>query len=581
MKMQKKIFLTFLLVIALPTLGFCIVLLEICGGLIEDRTLDASVVVVQESIKRIENRLDDYRRMTMQIYYNEELMHSLAARSEANGGEQPGQSFREIFKSFVNTDRHLVTVSLHTAGSTLVEGTDIIGLSSLVKAHGERAEAVPGRLIWIPTTPLSTVFGLDSRYFGAMRLLRKDGKPLGTLLLLIREDFFLDKEAGELPYKGSRDLILTSSGRVVYASEEDRIGSSFTAPYADRVLSSPEGHFLSDDREHYIVYRRSDLTGWTFIRILERDAVLRHFSSLKEGLFLLIGFFILFLISLSYYFSTGLAKPLAEMTRQVDFFGDGNLFFSFSGLGRQTSEVKRLSESIEAMAGRIHLLIEKVAEEQEQKTTAELKALRSQLNPHFIYNTLNTIRWMAAVNRQTNIEETVRALITLIQSASDMDRVVLPLKEELDVLHQYVLIQKRRFHDFHFKVDVPEEVLGAHINKFIIQPFVENSLIHGFSERDEAGTIRVAACRVELPESRRRLEITIEDDGCGFEVLPGGSSQERGSDLLAHTGIRNVRRRLQLNYGAHQELTIRSVPGKGTRVFLSIPWSEEGGESSV
>ncbi len=575
MRMRRKIFFSFLLVIAIPTLAFCFILLEICGRLIEERTLNASVVVIQESVKRVENRLDDYHSMTMQIYFNSELMDSLALSGENDSEKERVVYFsREILKSFVNSDRHLSTASIRTNDFSITEGTNIIDLENLIDSYRNEIMRYPGRLVWIPTTPLSSVFGLDSKYFGAVRLLRKEGKALGTLTLLVRDEFFNDSEAGELPLKGSHDYIITTGGRLLHSSGEDEPGTYIQEPFIDQVTADRRGCFISGDGKNYIIYQRSELTDWVFIRLLEKEAVLRHFNSLKESLLILIGLYILFLIILSFFLSNGLAKPLSMLARQIDFLGEGNLSFTPLGFGKHDYEIDHLNNSINAMTGRINNLIEKVTEEEQLKAKAELKALRSQLSPHFVYNTLNTVRWMAAVNRQSNIEETVMALITLMRSASDMERTIIPLEEELNILAQYVLIQKRRYREFRLETDISTDALSAGINKFIIQPFVENSLIHGFKDMEDEGIIRVKIRKED--EDRAMLKIVIRDNGCGFDPLTMNEEDEAENDSETHTGIRNIRKRLLLNYGTQHRLEVESSPGEGTTVTLSIPWITEG-----
>lgn len=570
--MQRKIFYSFILVIAIPTLSFCFILLNICGRLIEERTLDASVVVIQESVKRIENRLNDYHRMTMQVYFNLSLMASLADRSgSAEDRERVFIQTREILKSFVNSDRHLVSASITGDDFSIIEGSDFIDIDSMRARYAEDVHRAGGRLVWIPTTPLSTIYGLDSRYFGAIRSLRIDGESFGTLLLLVRENFFRDDEAGELPMKGSRDYIVTTKGRLVSALDQEKVGTILNEPFFERVLMKNSECFVSENGNHYIVHQKSELTDWIFIRLLERDMVLRHFRSLRESLFILIGLFLIFLLFLSFALSNGLAKPLAKLTRQIDFFGEGNLTFSTDGIGSSSDEIDKLSKSVGSMALRINDLITKVAEDEQYRTTAELKALRQQLNPHFIYNTLNTIRWMAAVNRQVNIEETVMALIVLMRSASDMDRTFVTVEEELNTLRQYVLIQKKRYQDFRFESDVTDEALHAGINKFIIQPFVENSIIHGFKDKEDEGIVRLIIRKIDNENGTDRLSVCIKDNGCGFDpasITEGGGE----NDAANHIGIQNIHRRLELNYGSDYELDIKSSPGKGTQILFLIPW---------
>jgi sensor histidine kinase YesM len=576
MKIRQKFFFSFLILIAIPTLAFCFILLFISGSLIEDRTLNASVVVVHESVKRVENKLDDYHNMTMQVYFHSELMESLAASSGDEAEQEKAIMFsREILKSFVNANRYLISASIMTENFTVNEGSSIIGLDSLMETYSKKIYKFPGRLIWIPTTPMSTVFGLDSRYFGVIRLLRKNGITIGTLMLLVREEFFHDSEAGELPMKGSLDYIITPGGQLISSPDPALIGTILTEPFLEGVLENYEGFFISEDKNNYIVYRKSTLTGWIFIRILERDAVLRHLNSLKTSLLILIGLFILFLVILSYFFSNGLAKPLSELTRQIDYFGEDSLTLTLPGVRKSNNEIDRLSSSIKAMAGRINSLIEKVSEEEQLKAVAELKALRSQLNPHFVYNTLNTIRWMAAVNRQSNIEETVIALIALMRSALDMDRKIIPLKEEINILQQYVLIQKKRYREFQFEIDIPDDIQSAGINKFMIQPFVENSLIHGFKDMDD-GVILLKIRKKRNTVGKMMLIVDISDNGCGFDPESLIDNEESDGEKTGHTGIRNIRRRLLLNYGSNYNLTLDSSSGHGTQVTLSIPLIEEG-----
>lgn len=573
MRMQRKIFLSFLLVIALPTLAFCLILLKINGDLIEKRTLDASVIVIQESIKRIETRLEEYHRMTMQIYFNSQLMNALEQEMDKPRPDEELVSYcREILKSFVNSDKHLVTANIRTSNMDITEGAGIITLEQVIEEYDEELNKFPGRLIWVPTTAMSTVFGQDDLYFAATRLLRQSNKTIGRITLVVREAFFHDKEAGELPLRGSRDYIVTAEGLVISSSQTKLTGSPLQKTFFQSILKDDSGCFISDDGQSYVVHQTSRLTGWTFIRILEKDAVLVHFDSMKDSLFILFGLFILFILTLSYLLSTGLVKPLAALVRQIDYFGEGNLKISHTFSESSTSEIDSLYNSMKAMTGRITTLLEKVTEEEKLKTKAELKALRSQLNPHFIYNTLNTIRWMAAVNSQSNIEETAIALITLMRSASDMERTLIPVEEEISNIRQYILIQKNRYHDFTLNLEIPPEVNKARINKFIIQPLIENSIIHGIRDREIPGIITLKIYKRESEDSEASLEITVIDNGRGFNLSEIRKNQEENRESVIHTGIRNIQKRLELNYGRSTQFSIESSPGQGTRVQFTIPW---------
>jgi sensor histidine kinase YesM len=187
-----------------------------------------------------------------------------------------------------------------------------------------------------------------------------------------------------------------------------------------------------------------------------------------------------------------------------------------------------------------------------------------QLSPHFIYNSLNTIRWMAIINRQENIKAMIDALITLMRTVSSPDAEYTTLASELSLLRSYVYIQQMRFPNFALEVDVPERFGNARINKFVLQNLVENSIVHGFPDRSQTGEVHVSA-RAEEQD----LVLEVRDNGIGFTPTDTRSSDDEEHN---HTGIASIQERIFLVHGGNYGLEIESAPGAGTVARVRVPF---------
>ena len=215
--------------------------------------------------------------------------------------------------------------------------------------------------------------------------------------------------------------------------------------------------------------------------------------------------------------------------------------------------------------------IQTIRRDDEKRHDLEIRILQEQINPHFIRNTLNTIRWMAELKGAAGISKAISAFICMINySFSGIDHAV-SLRDELFYLEKYIYIQKLRYQNlFTYEAQVPGELLDAQIPKLILQPIVENSVLHGIAERAEAGSILVTASAADGD-----LTLAVCDDGIGMtpekltQLLSGDHLMSgRGS---THIGVYNVQERLRMLYGSGYGITIESEPERYTRVYLRLP----------
>ena len=218
-------------------------------------------------------------------------------------------------------------------------------------------------------------------------------------------------------------------------------------------------------------------------------------------------------------------------------------------------------------------LLKDVEQKQEQKRKAELDFLQSQINPHFIYNTLFNIKCMAAMNRMHEVEDMITAFGKILENTLDTSREMLPLAEETAALTEYVHLLKYRYSNrFELICNISEESGRCRIPKLTLQPIVENAIFHGIEPRNEEGTIIINGWVKDA-----LLIVEVIDDGIGMSrenaelILRGkNSSSGRGH----HIGLRNINERLKLFFGSGYGLEIESEEGIGTKVTIRIPGKE-------
>ena len=223
----------------------------------------------------------------------------------------------------------------------------------------------------------------------------------------------------------------------------------------------------------------------------------------------------------------------------------------------------------------IRSLIQREATADMMRKQAEIEALQNQINPHFLYNTLETIRGQAIVAGNREIAETTKALADIFRYNISKKGSVVTLKEELDNIQAYMYIQRLRFNArFDLKINVPEETMTLKIPKLIIQPVVENSLKHGLEPKIGQGRITIQAFRTE-----EALFIIVEDDGIGMDIkklkmlrkrMQDNDNTETASERSAHVGLVNVSERIRMIYGNWYGISVESIPNAGTKVQLVL-----------
>ncbi|MCZ8515338.1 sensor histidine kinase [Paenibacillus filicis] len=274
-------------------------------------------------------------------------------------------------------------------------------------------------------------------------------------------------------------------------------------------------------------------------------------------------------ICIGYYVAHKVGRPLVYLSKLMKRSEAGDLTVRSNITFK--NEIGQLGRSFNKMIRQIDVLIHRIAEEEREKKKAEIRALRYQINPHFLYNTLNSIRWMAKLQRTEDVANAISALVHLLEASLGRSGPIVRLGEELELLKKYLIIQQYRYNNgISLYIHCPPELTDLTIPGMLMQPIVENAIFHGIAPRDDKGSIVISVYTEE-----NHAVVEIKDDGVGIEkdklphLLTGkGSIKTNG---MTRIGLGHVHQTLQLYYGASYGVQVSSLEGQGTSVQLIFP----------
>lgn len=374
-------------------------------------------------------------------------------------------------------------------------------------------------------------------------------------------------------YEDSEVMICNSSGQIIAHNDKSRIGETLKnySDIANLIGGRTAGSITWQEGKSSItaVFQKSKVTGWYMIQKLSNTEISAQKKVIGRVIFMtVLGIFIMALLifyALNYYIN----RPIKRLIWKIDRISEGD--FSPQKDLETDDELGRIGVGINNMSESIREFMNKSVQDEKNKRELELKVLQTQVNPHFLYNTLNSIKWMAMIQKASGIGEMATALSHLLRNMAKGISNEIALQEELELVQDYVIIQQFRYGEsFRVEYHIPEALFACKIIKFTLQPLIENAIFHGLEPKAGAGLIEVSA-----REEAENIIITIKDNGIGMEPsqienIFFGKVQEN-KESLNGLGVCNVNERIKLVYGERYGITITSEPGEYTRVELLLP----------
>lgn len=365
-------------------------------------------------------------------------------------------------------------------------------------------------------------------------------------------------------------------------TKDDSLGNTILLDEKNEVLYDPEGkadiikgreikdgqYKFKEEKtgKSYVAVARS-VTGtkWRVVNVVRARKITGAFLRTASIMLMIIAALMLLFNIFSHYFLKNIIHPVNDIIQGLKVVQTGNLDVHITPKGQ--SEIRNMIHSFNQMVRRLKILIKENEQQQLKKQEAEMKALQSQINPHFLVNSLSSIRFMAQVSRFEGIRKMAEALIKILSCSFRSNQSTYTIREELEMLDSFIFLMSIRYSDgFQFEKEVDEKCLDYQIPRLILQPLVENSIVHAFTEKEDIGVIKVS-----VYEDTEWIYLTVEDNGKGISEAQKKRifSEEEKEDNYS-IGIRNVYTRLKLNYGEDSKFVIDSREGSYTKTKIAL-----------
>ena len=370
-------------------------------------------------------------------------------------------------------------------------------------------------------------------------------------------------------------FILDAKGNIVYHPQQQQLYNELQTENISLIMDTDEDTVLTgtgNDGKLYSI-SRSEKTGWTVVDCTNVKELLSKSRQAQSVYVLTAIILVIVALLFSRFMARSITLPIQKLRDSMKKVQEGD--FSVSDVVVDSkNEIGSLTKSFDVMTHRIHELMEQNVHEQEEKRKSELKALQSQINPHFLYNTLDSIIWMAEGKKNEEVVLMTASLARLLrQSISNEDEVV-PIANEVEYARGYLTIQKMRYKDkLEFQIEVDSSILYIPLIKLVLQPIIENAIYHGLKYKESKGLLIV---RGFMKDGNAVLQVI--DDGVGMdeETLAHIYDKHKVNYHSNGVGVYNVQKRLKLYYGEDYGITYTSELGKGTTATITIPGRQEG-----
>lgn len=424
---------------------------------------------------------------------------------------------------------------------------------------GENGSAAAGRPVLIQARVVKDYYSLED---------------IGCIVLYIKPDI-LDQVFWDAATLEKGDMLLVNrEGSIVFGKSGEHIGEKASFPFLSPDYRNDKGYYIDkyNGAKSLITFLPSHNPDWYLTAITPTTVLQAESVPLRNTAVLLAVFSLISALLFDRFFVTRLVRSIISTVngmRRVE----RRVFTRIpEGIERTNDESRMLVDGFNRMSGQIQDLLRQVEAEQAMKKEAELQALVSQINPHFIYNSLESINSMAVLQGNKDISRMVVSLGRLLRISISENQELIPLWMEFEHVKHYLNIQKFRFEDqFEYSLELPDELRGCMTQKLIVQPIVENALYHAIEPMQRQGTIHVRASA-----GVQEIWIDITDNGPGFDeaVLAelwtrSGASGKKYKD--SGVGLRNVHERVRIRFGSPYGMTVCSSPGLGSTIRIRVP----------
>ncbi|KIL38937.1 histidine kinase [Gordoniibacillus kamchatkensis] len=585
--LRKKMLTMFLLLIAVPLSLQGLITYYEFATTIERRTADSTTQIAGQINRNLDRTLMEMQRLSLMPVYDQRVLMILNKYSlPENARTWPSLDEREkmfLYISGLAYNRPEVKgIQLIANNGFIFTNVDSSRMQFSVDVRSEdwyrRISEAQGAWVVIPQhKPNYYTENEPQTYFSVARLIREPDtdRILGIIKIDLKLDVFRNILSNVRAEEKCSLSIVNASNELFYNESGCRLDAATMKSLHEVEL--PNESFARDmdigGRRFLTVVDYSDFSGLKVISFIPVSSLLKDTVALRNFTLFIAGVFLVIAGILAVFFAYRISEPLVRLKKKMMLVERGD-FQQNVPVGSQ-DEIGQLGKGFNRMTGEINRLVKEVYEIGLKEKEAELAALQSQINPHFIYNTLESINMMAIGKSNYDVSDMVTALGKMLRYTVDKYDRLVPLSEELDWVASYVKIQQQRYGErLHVVFDVEEDVRQLPVPKLLLQPLVENAIVHGIGDKEQ-GNVWISAVRFG-----EQLLLTVRDDGAGMTEEQIGHLRASLSQPLPDGGhkrglaLRNIAQRLVMMFGADYGLEVDGSPGEGAAFTITLPVME-------
>jgi two-component system sensor histidine kinase YesM len=582
LSLTKKVILLYVSLILFPSCLLMYIYYQKSAAIIEKDMSESMIQTLKQAEINITYRLDAIENVSNSLISNPDLFRYLTSFGQPEAVQF--QHFRELERLVMsmesNRDIHRIRLFIQPELYYSRENIHFFSIRDFQKNKQwtDRVTERNGSIYW-QSTHFERFIGSENAYvLSSSRMLRDPAnfdRLVGVLVIDIKYNLLQDILQQMKLAKSQSIYLLDQDGQILSHSDPSRLGAppSMSRMKKTILAEQNEGYFRDEQRpELYTIFHRIPITNWTVVAEIPTETISGESVTLAKvsAVIVLAVSFVVFIFALSLifvYVADSMSKRIKDLIRLMKKEGLESLD---SGLPNQGSDLRNLEFTISSMVQTVKQLTEESYVAKLHEREAQLKALQAQINPHFLYNTLDSINWMAIRRNADDISQTVDSLSKYFRLSLNKGKDIVTLDEELQLVRAYIHIQNTRFSDgIRTEFHIDWDTLSCQLPKLTLQPIVENAVLHGIQQKKpKLGTLVISSSFRE-----EGLLITVEDDGVGIEaeqlkqLLLSPSQDKTGSGY----GLYNVQERIRLysqdpKYG----LTIHTQLGVGTTVEVLI-----------
>ncbi|MCP1110543.1 cache domain-containing sensor histidine kinase [Ohessyouella blattaphilus] len=520
--------------------------------------------VTEQTTNNIENFINSIEDINLQILTNSVIQNQL---QDVNQNDMNSFELRNASKLIERELEPYVLATSNVVSMSVVSLNEMVFSVNKVTGRGIDFAFSTDEIYQANGTSIWSLVGPEQSICIAKAILDlKTMKPIGYINMVYEAEYldsFLRNDSTE--YSGMIYLV-DALGTIVSTTHDGYVGESFPMDIKELESSEVSSYDILNEKESFYYVGNVMPNGWTLVKAVAVEDFYRRTNQIMGASCVALCVILIFGIATVQLASKRLIQPTQDLLESMKKFGKGDL--SQRVKVSEQDEVGQIGEEYNRMADNIETLIEQVYKMEITQKQAEIDFLSMQINPHFLYNTLDTISWMAIAQEGDKVSELTIALADLLRAMVKKERFI-TLEEELKTVRDYLFIQKQRFGDkISVEYDIDERAYSYRVPNFLFQPLIENAIIHGIEPKIEPGKLMI-----QIKVEEKSLFFNISDDGVGMSPEEKESLLEQcdRNDTKKNIGLKNVYRRLILCYGEESRLKIISEKNQGTAISFRLP----------